>query len=281
MEQSDDIKSTKSKYFKNQRKSLVVIFVISTIGFTWLNEHRPARWLQTINPMYWMHRFRGDDLYITETALMLHGNRSLKEIALTFDDGPHRGSCEQILQVLRKHKVHATFFEVGTRMEENPDLLLQTIQDGNEAANHSQNHIRLINLDKNRLHREINDADIIYNSITGRHFNLLRPPGMRYNDTVLLSTRNLGYVVVGYTTASRDYEPDEQPSIIAQRTLDRTENGSIILLHDYTSTAQALPQIIESLQKDGYKFVTISEMLAHLPVNPAKAAASYIAQYKN
>jgi peptidoglycan/xylan/chitin deacetylase (PgdA/CDA1 family) len=207
----------------------------------------------------------------------MHGNRAYKEVALTFDDGPHLPSRSRILDTLKQYGAVATFFDVGKRMDESPALVARTLREGHQIANHSQNHNRLDTLNARDRHREINDADISYCRITGQHLLFLRPPGMRYNDTVLATTRQLGYLVVGCTTLSDDFDPDATPADITARTLQRTENGSIVLLHDYPSTADALPGILAALRARGYRFVTIPQMLAHLPEPYRKQAHQFLA----
>src|SRR5205085_2357420 len=112
----------------------------------WYNGHRTIGWGQTFNPIYWYHRFNGDDLYQPEDALLLRGSHNLPEVALTFDDGLHSESRGQILDTLKRFGVKATFFDVGRRMEENPELLRRTLAEGHEVGNHSFNHNRLIYL---------------------------------------------------------------------------------------------------------------------------------------
>jgi peptidoglycan/xylan/chitin deacetylase (PgdA/CDA1 family) len=155
-----------------------------------------------------------------------------------------------------------------------PDLIRRTLAEGHEIANHSQNHQRLDGLSDRERHREINDADITFYRLTGQHFTLMRPPGMRYNAEVIAENHRLGYLLIGYTTASRDFNLDETPEFIARRTVRRTEAGSILLLHDYPATVQALPTILRQLKAQGYRFVTISEMIAHLPEKARQALRS-------
>src|SRR5262249_20062301 len=120
-------------------------------------------------------------------------------------------------------------------------------------------------LKPNQVWREINDCDINFYRITGKHFSLLRPPGVRYNNTVLDLARELGYVVISWSCAAKDFN-DVSADFIVNRILRRVENGSIILLHDdRPSTVVAMPRILAAMKRDGYKFVTVSEMLAHLP----------------
>jgi peptidoglycan/xylan/chitin deacetylase (PgdA/CDA1 family) len=163
---------------------------------------------------------------------------------------------------------------VGVNMGRNPDLLRRTVAEGHEVANHTDHHLYLTGLSPAERRREINDPDITFFAITGRHLDLLRPPGMRSDAAVLADARGLGYVVVGYTTAAKDADAADPASAdeIASRTLGRIENGSILLLHDYPATADALPTILEALKARAYRCVTISEMLDHLP-EPARSDA--------
>jgi peptidoglycan/xylan/chitin deacetylase (PgdA/CDA1 family) len=161
-------------------------------------------------------------------------------------------------------------------MERSPALLRRTVAEGNEVANHSDHHFYLPQLSAEQRRREINDPDITFFAITNRHLNLLRPPGMRYNPAVLADARGLGYVVVGYTSAANDADAaDPTPAdTIVERTLSRVENGSILLLHDYPATADALPAILDALRNRGYRCVTIAQMLDHLP-EPVRSEARH------
>ncbi len=94
------------------KSGLVLLFCMLLLGL-WYSRYHGTGWTNAVNPVYWLRRARGADLYRSDEALLLHGNRELPEVALTFDDGPHpesRGS--QILDILRKENIHATFFDV-------------------------------------------------------------------------------------------------------------------------------------------------------------------------
>ena len=236
-------------------------------GYVWYTRYRGTGWSQVFNISLWYHRNRGEDLYHSREALLVRGSRLLPEVAITFDDGPHPQSRAKILDTLKRYGVHATFFDVGKNMSRSPALVRRTLDEGNEVANHSDHHLYLPDLPPNERRREVNDVDITFCAITGRHLKLLRPPGMRYNAAVLADVRRLGYVSVGYTSAAKDADAFDPASakVIAERTLSRVDNGSILLLHDYPSTADALPSIIEALRGRGLRCVTVSEMLEHLP----------------
>ena len=257
------------------RLILLALCIVIAGWAVWYNGHRRIGWRETFSPFYWVARWQGNDLYLPDTAFLKHGSRERREVALTFDDGPHPDSRAQILDTLRRFQAHATFFDVGARMNEQPQLLRRTLAEGHEVANHSSTHLRLDKLDDRARHREINDTDITFFRLTHQHLTLLRPPGESYNDAVLADTVKTGYIVVGHSTAARDYETDVTPRQVIDRTVERVENGSIILLHDYPATAQALPAILARLSQDGYHFVTVSEMIDHLPDKPRRAALAF------
>jgi len=260
-----------------RRGKLILCAVVLLPAFAiWLDYFHGTGWSQNVNPILWYHKMRGDDLFHGDEAYFAHGNRERREVALTFDDGPHPQSRGEILAVLKRYGVHATFFDVGKNMRAHPELVAQSIAEGHEIANHTDTHRRLDGLNAKERHREINDADITYNRLTGKHLTLLRPPGMRYNPDVLRDIRSLGYITVGYTTASGDFDVTESPEKIAAKTLHWIQNGSILLLHDYPGTAAALPNILDTLKARGYQCVTVSQLLADLPDRPGNAAREFL-----
>jgi hypothetical protein len=97
---------------------------------------------------------------------------------------------------------------------------------------------------------------------------------MRFDNASLQEAKRLGYVVVSYTAASGDYGDAVEPKTVVEKTLRNTDDGGILLLHDYPATAAALSEILESLSSQGYKFVTVSEMIAHLPAKEREPALS-------
>ena len=254
----------------------LAILAVLLVAFLLVNHYRTIGWRDIISPAYWARVRSGENLYQPEAAALWHGNPALPEVALTFDDGPHPESRAQILNVLKSHSVKATFFDVGKNVSDHPDLVRRTLAEGHEIANHSMYHNRLDSLTPEKRHREINDADIAFYAIAQQHLKYLRPPGMRFNRDVLNENRRLGYVLIGYNVASRDSEVEQSSGSISAKTMERVENGSIVLLHDYPNTAQALPAILDSLQKRGLRCVTISEMLAHLPDKQRNAVQEYI-----
>jgi peptidoglycan/xylan/chitin deacetylase (PgdA/CDA1 family) len=240
-----------------------MIVPLFALGWNW-NLHRKMPLSHALSPAFWVRHWSGTDQYDPKTALLEHGSYSAPEVAITIDDGPDARYCPAIMDVLRARDVPATFFVVGTRVKENPKLTRRIADEGFEIENHTYDHQRLDALKPHEIANELRLCDKHVFEVTGKHTTLMRPPGVQYNDKVLAVAKGLGYVTVSWTVGAHDYE-NQPAEFIARRVIDRTEAGSIILLHqDTPETAQALPAIIDSLRAQGYRFVTISQMLSHL-----------------
>jgi len=252
-----------------RKRKIALVFAFALValaaGGYWWNQHRHVSLRDAVNPRYWLRRWRAEDLYDPATRLLYHGNRSLREVALTIDDGPHDETTPALLDVLRAHHVRATFFVVGENVRKHPQLARRMVAEGHEVGNHTQSHLPLDTLTPRQMRNEISDCDMNFDRITGRHLAVLRPPGMHYNEKVLQVAHELGYIVVSDTWGAKDYARVTRDFIV-RGTGRWVENGSILLFHDdYPATVAALPRIISNLKDEGYRFVTISEMLAHLP----------------
>ncbi|HEY3781015.1 MAG TPA: polysaccharide deacetylase family protein [Fimbriimonadaceae bacterium] len=219
---------------------------------------------------YWRARINHTDLYAPNAHMLKHGNHDLHEIAITIDDGPHPQSCGPILDVLKREGVHATFFPVGVRMKQSPELIRRMVAEGNEVGNHTEDHLRLTTLRPDQMEKEIKFCAQNFYKITGRQMYIMRPPGMNIDENVIKLVKSMDYIMVNWTSAAKDFISLKQtkeiaPEVIADRVVGEADNGGIILIHDAPDTAHALPLIIDRLKAQGYKFVTISEMMAHLP----------------
>ena len=251
------------------RKLLPVLGAILLAGLAllgWaLNPSRKTPLRKVLNPAEWVRHWQGIDHYDPKQALLQEGDPTRHEVALTFDDGPDPRYGPAIAAILKAHHAPATFFLVGMRVKEHPEVVRLLARDGFELANHTYNHQSLPALKPHEIANELRlcDADIF--DACGRHTTLMRPPGVQYNDKVLDVARSLGYVTVSWTVGARDYEADTSADFIRQRVLARTASGSIILLHqDTPATVTALPGIIEGLRSQGYRLVTIGQMLEGL-----------------
>lgn len=226
------------------------------------------------------------DLYNANEALFKRGPRDLNAVCLSFDDGPHPVASPAIMNVLRRMRVKATFFVVGKRLASHPEHVMRMLEEGHEVANHTNNHRRLDTLSPDEIRAEIRGCAREFEYVTNRQMTLLRPPGMRFNKKVLDVAREMGYVTVGWNVGARDYptvNPKDldhdldydfkgSPTEIADCVLKQAKKGTIILLHENMTTARALPRIIRTLREAGYKFKTVTQMLAQVPGAPKLAA---------
>jgi peptidoglycan/xylan/chitin deacetylase (PgdA/CDA1 family) len=242
-------------------------------GAAWhFDKYRKIPIEHAINPVWWYRHLKGQDLYDSEYGILFHGNPDIREVAITVDDGPHPEFGDKILTVLEQSHINATFFVVGIRVKQDPEFVRRAVADGDEIGNHTYDHQRLPSLSPHDIVNELEFDDMDIYKAAHIHPKIMRPPGDEYNDKVSLILKGLGYTDICWTDAAKDYL-DQTPQFIAERVLDRVEPGSIILLHqDYPGTAEALPVIIQGLEKDGYKMVTVSTMLAHLNVEPYASA---------
>lgn len=202
--------------------------------------------------------------YQLRDDILVHGNINLKEVALTFDDGPRPENVRPILDLLGKEKIKATFFVVGEKVEEYPALVRRMMNEGHEVGNHSYSHPRLDGMTDDQIRVEIGKCARAVEDATGTGMNLFRPPGMRYDETVIRAAQDLGYVTIHWNSAAQDYKPQD-PASLANKVLKRTQPGSVILLHNHPDTIAALPAIISELKRKGYRFVRVSQMLGRLP----------------
>ena len=224
--------------------------VLLLAGGTWLYRKVAARF------DYKTYELRDD--------ILVHGNGSLKEVALTFDDGPRPENVRPILDFLGHEKIKATFFVVGEKVEEYPALVRRMLNEGHEVGNHSYSHPRLDGMTDEQIRAEIGKCARAVENATGAGMNLFRPPGMRYDETVIRTAQDLGYVTVHWNAAAQDYKAQD-PASLAHKVLKRVQPGSVILLHSHPDTIQALPRIISELKRKGYRFVRVSQMLGRLP----------------
>lgn len=188
-------------------------------------------------------------------------------VALTFDDGPSDAIVEEILSLLRAAEVPATFFVIGDQLAANRSAGERLVAAGHELANHSYSHERMVFKLPGFIERELEDTDRVIHAAGHSGPIFFRPP---YGKKLLLLPQYL--VRTGRTTVMWDIEPDSYPavdrdaSLIAAHVRERVQPGSIILLHPWpessTATREAIPRIAADLQAQGYRFVTVSELLS-------------------
>lgn len=207
----------------------------------------------------------------TPVSIISSGSKETKSIALTFDDGPHPIYTVQILDILKEYNIQATFFVLGIHAEKYPDVIKRQNEEGHEIGNHSYSHINMRKTSISTIQKEFEKTQNIVYSITNKKPNLFRPPYGIYNNDVtnVISSNNSSIVLWTFYQDSKDWS-NPGVNIIADTTLNKISNGDIILFHDYiykseSNTVDALKIIIPKLIQEGYKFVTISELMNLVP----------------
>ncbi|MEL6163813.1 MAG: polysaccharide deacetylase family protein [Cyanobacteria bacterium J06641_2] len=188
-----------------------------------------------------------------------------KLIALTFDDGPWPGYTAQILEILKKNNVKATFFVVGNVLTRYPDLGKRIVTEGHTIGNHTWHHWYHY-FNKQAAALEIDrTADLIYKT-TGTKTTLFRPPGGILHNGLADYAKSKDYAVIMWSADSIDYALPP-PSTLVARVVRQATPGGIVLLHDgggpRKNTVAALPSMIKNLRDKGYRFVTIPELLEY------------------
>lgn len=179
-------------------------------------------------------------------------------IALTFDDGPYPKVTGHILDVLEKNGVCATFFVLGSRIEGHEDMLTRMDELGCEIGNHSFSHADLTRLSKADCQRELSDTDAEIRRVTGHEASVVRPPYGYYNKAVRSAA---GRPLILWTVDTNDWR-GKAPGEIADYVIQQAKEGSVILMHDQqTQTADAMEMIIPTLIEEGFRFVTVSELI--------------------
>lgn len=183
-----------------------------------------------------------------------------KYLALTFDDGPNPQTTPDILNILAKEKVKATFFLLGKNVEQAPNLVKQAKEQGHELASHSYSHPFLPNLTNQQVSDEVQKTDkAIYNAI-GELPQFLRPP---YGAVDENTAQRIGKPIIQWNVDSLDWQSKNKNAILSVIKQTVAPN-SIVLLHDIQpATVEALPEVIAYLKKENYTLVTISELLGH------------------
>ena len=168
---------------------------------------------------------------------------------------------EQLINILNKYNVKATFFVVGDWVDKYPESVKQLSDAGHEVMNHSNKHPHMPELSKDKMRDELTACNNKIEAITGVKPILFRAPYGDYNNEVIQTVRECGSYTIQWDVDSLDWK-DLSAGEITKRVLNKVKPGSIVLFHNAAlHTPEALPGILEKLQSEGYRFVPISELI--------------------
>lgn len=183
-----------------------------------------------------------------------------KCVALTFDDGPGSKTPE-LLDILAKEKVPATFMLVGRAVKTYPDIVAREVKEGHVLANHTWSHPQLTKISDSKINKEISSTlEAIRKAVPNAEVNLTRPPYGAFNSRVTAALKSLKQSVILWDVDTLDWK-NRNPQSVLEQVKKQTKAGSIILMHDiHPTTIQAVPDIIKYLRSQGYTLVTVPEL---------------------
>jgi peptidoglycan/xylan/chitin deacetylase (PgdA/CDA1 family) len=197
------------------------------------------------------------------TPFVREGSGHAREVALTFDDGPGPYT-PQVLSVLERYRVHATFFVIGRMLQYFGASAMRELRDGDVIGDHTETHPALARLSAHDQYEQLFEQIARVELIDGPRPVLFRPPYGSFDATTLRELRKLHLLMVLWSVDTGDYQ---QPGVatIVQRALEGAHPGAILLLHDAggtrLQTVAALPLIIKGLRARGLKPVTVPQLL--------------------
>jgi peptidoglycan/xylan/chitin deacetylase (PgdA/CDA1 family) len=222
---------------------------------------------------------------------LVSGPKNERIVALTYDDGPNPPYTDELLAVLRSERVHATFFVVGRAVAAYPNVVRREVLDGNAIGNHTWAHEHLTLDDNAGLRRTLERTDRAIFEASGVHTRIMRPPFGARDWLVLGEVRKLGYTPVMWSVPLANDWEYPPARVIAARVLRYAGDGAIIDLHDgnrgivcahlraprrlcdRSADVAATRLIVERLKREGYRFVTIPELL-HMQEEAPRRTAS-------
>lgn len=183
---------------------------------------------------------------------------ALRQVALTFDDGPSRLTTPVVLDLLKKYKAKATFFVLGQNIAGNEDILKRMIEEGHEIANHTWSHPNLTRITADQVKQEIELTQSAIEEVIGHRPTFMRPPYGAVNASVAAAA---GLASIYWNVDTQDWS-NRDPHLILSQVKAYTNPGAIILMHDiHQTTVDGLEPVLHYLTEQQYSLVTTTELL--------------------
>jgi peptidoglycan/xylan/chitin deacetylase (PgdA/CDA1 family) len=184
-------------------------------------------------------------------------------VAMTFDDGPHPQNTPRLLDMLRARNIKATFYVIGRSVDNYPQIVRRIVAEGHEIGNHTYTHRNLTKLGDSEVRNELVRTRDAIAKASGVQPRTMRPPyGALLQRQRGLIHEDFGYPTVLWSVDPRDWQRPG-PSVVTSRILTNSHNGAIILAHDlHSPTVDAMPSTLDGLLRKGFRFVTVSQMIA-------------------
>ena len=182
-------------------------------------------------------------------------------LSISFDAAWGNEDTQQLIDILGKYNIKATFFVVGEWVDKYPESVKALHDAGHEVMSHSNDHAHFNSLSAEEITADLNTCNDKIEAVTGVRPTLFRCPYGEYDDHVINAVRSLGMEPIQWDVDSLDWK-DLSAGEITQRVTSKVQPGSIVLFHNAAlHTPEALPAIIEALLQEGYQFVPISQLI--------------------
>ena len=187
--------------------------------------------------------------------------RDQKMIAISFDAAWGNEDTQELIDILARYNVKATFFVVGEWVDKYPESVKALHDAWHEVMNHSDDHAHMTQLSKEEIIADVEACNDKIEAVTGVRPTLIRPPYVEYDDNVITAIRSIGMEPIQWDVDSLDWK-DLSAQEITKRVTSKVQAGSIVLFHNAAlHTPEALPTILETLLQEGYTFVPISQLI--------------------
>jgi peptidoglycan/xylan/chitin deacetylase (PgdA/CDA1 family) len=199
----------------------------------------------------------------------VRAHHASRQIALTFDDGPNDPHTLNLLDLLARHDVKATFFMIGRFVRERPDIARRVAEAGHAIGNHTYTHPNLIFCSPAQVRLQLEDCERVLADTVGEHSRLFRPPYGGRLPHVMRIARQRGLEPVMWSVSSRDWTLKTSDAIERQ-VAARIRGGDVVLMHDGGNqrigsyrgrTVEAVERLIPQFQAKGFEFVTVPELM--------------------
>lgn len=185
-----------------------------------------------------------------------------KIIAITFDDGPSKYTA-RLLDILEENGAHATFFVLGNRANNNSELLKRMLDEGHEIGSHTWDHTSFAKLSYSSALENMKKSTNAIKKSSGKKPVLVRPPYGAMSDSLKYAAVMQGQAIITWSVDPRDWDT-KNPDTVYSKIMSKVSKGDIILCHDiHKSTVDAMERVIPALIDEGYKLVTVSELLTY------------------
>ena len=197
------------------------------------------------------------------SGVYYNGDKSSKNISLMVNVYWGTEFIEPMLDIFEEKNVKTTFFVGGTWAIDNEELLNKILEKGHELGNHGYHHKDHDKISEEENLNQIKNTHKIVKELTGFEMNLFAPPSGAYNKTTVSCATSLGYQTIMWTRDTIDWR-DKDPNLIYKRAVKNPNGGDLILMHPTKCTIEALPDIIDTLQEQGFLLTKVSENIGSI-----------------